>query len=109
MNSVALLLCLFQAPMDPVRAQGQLLPLHLVERTSPQTAQNPGLVNPYVEKVRQIRFEQRLAQLARAVEQFSNEYSQNRGQVWPAAKAKALREAMAELQRIDPSFSPKAH
>lgn len=104
MFGTAVLLCLLQNnPVMGHDAGGML-----ARNTAPVVNAIPGVEpHPYVQMVRVKRFEERFNKLVKAVEEFSQAYNDNKGQVWPAGKAEALRKAMEQLQDADPSFSAK--
>jgi hypothetical protein len=102
MLAVSLLLCFLQVPETTLRA----------ERSSPRTvsaSHGPESVEPHpaVQRARQQRFQERFNNLVKAIEAFSAEYNRSEGQVWPHAKAEALRRAMEELQKADPKFAAR--
>lgn len=103
MFGTAVLLCLLQS-----QTQGQGQPGLMARNTVPVVNAIPSAdPHPYVQMVRVKRFEERFNKLAKAVEEFSQAYNENKGQVWPAGKAEALRKAMEQLQDADPSMSAK--
>jgi hypothetical protein len=111
MTAFSVMLCFLGAPQDALReheaavANATLMNRH----PSPVVYAPPNAQpHPYVQQVQVRRFEDRFNKLVRAVEEFSLAYNQSKGQVWPGAKAAALRKAMAELQKADPSMSDKA-
>jgi hypothetical protein len=100
----AVLLCLLQNEPVMGHDSGSMM----ARNTAPVVNAIPGVEpHPYVQMVRVKRFEERFNKLVKAVEEFSQAYNGNKGQVWPAAKAEALRKAMEQLQDADPSFSAK--
>jgi hypothetical protein len=106
MLSISVLLCLLQAPTNPVRIQENTVAM---ARSGVAVVQEPATADPhpYVQYVQVRQFEAKFNELVKAVEEFSRAYNGNHGQVWPAAKAEALRKAMAELQKSQPSLSAK--
>jgi len=105
MTALSLMLCLFQYQTDPVASQQATVAMH---RSNVPVVQEPANVGPsdYLKKVQLRRFEERFNKLVQAVEEFSVAYNGTKGRAWPNDKAQALRKAMAELQKIDPSFKP---
>lgn len=103
MFGTAVLLCLLQS-----QTQGSGQAVLMARNTVPVVEAIPSAdPHPYVQMVRVKRFEERFNKLVKAVEEFSQAYNENKGQVWPAGKAEALRKAMEQLQDADPSFSAK--
>lgn len=99
MLGTAVLLCLLQSPQLGLSLSRQAVPSgQAIASVDP---------HPYVQMVRVKRFEERFNRLAKAVEDFSQAYNENKGQVWPADKAAALRKAMEQLQEAEPSLSAK--
>jgi flagellar hook-basal body complex protein FliE len=103
MLSITLLLSLFVGQADPLRAQQWA---YLIQHSQKPvvTETSPTAPHPYVQKLQTRNFEEKFNQLILAVEQFSVAYNQTRGQAWPADKAEALRKAMLELQKAEPSL-----
>lgn len=94
MNASLLLLCLLQFPTDPVRANEQAI-ANLTTR-KPVILQKPEMK----------QFEERFNHLVQAVSEFSIAYNKNKGHVWPADKAEALRRAMSDLQKAERNLKP---
>jgi len=106
MNTLILLFCLVQAPVDAVRQQEQTVAMHRAGIGVRYDTQ-PTELSPYLKLVKIRRMEERFNKLVQAVEEFSRAYNGSGGQVWPAEQAAALRKAMQEMQKADAAFDPK--
>jgi hypothetical protein len=106
MTAAAMLLCLLQVPTNPIRAQETAV---MMARTGIPTIHEPpsAAPHPYVMQVQARRFEDKFNKLVKAVEEFSLAYNSAKGQVWPADKAAALKKAMEDLQKADPSLAAR--
>ncbi len=106
MLSVTVLLCFLQLPAGTPRTGHDSPVVHRSDVPVVAIDPEPTALTPAQQKAMLRRFESRFNKLVEAVEEFSLAYNESKGQAWPAAKAEALRKAMAELQKADPNLKP---
>ena len=82
----------FQTQMDPVR------PLDEIRLKQGAERERFDRERQVVLHLQRREFEERLNDLTRAIGEFSNEYNESKGHVWPKKKADAIAKAMRRLE-----------
>jgi hypothetical protein len=89
---LTLVFLFFQTQMDPVRALDEI---RLKQGAEVERFDRERQV---VIRLQRREFEERLNDLIRAIGQFSIEYNESKGEVWPKKKAEAIAKAMRRLE-----------